>query len=53
VQALARLTPGDFAAVHRQSRLRPLHSASDWVKALQAECALKPQTRTSGMGFLN
>ena len=53
VQALARLTPGDFAAVHRQSRLRPLHSASDWVKALQAECALKPQTKTSGMGFLN
>ena len=53
VQALARLTPGDFAAVHRQSRLRALHSASDWVKALQAECALKPQTKTSGMGFLH
>ena len=53
VQTLTRLTPGDFAAVHRQSRLRPLHSASDWVKALQAECVLKPQTKTSGMGFLN
>jgi hypothetical protein len=53
VQTLTRLTPGDFAAVPRQSRLRPLHSASDWVKALQAECALKPHTKTSGMGFLN
>jgi hypothetical protein len=49
VHTLTRLTPGDFAAVRRQSRLRPLHSASDWVKALQAECALKPQTKTSGM----
>ncbi|WP_165803966.1 AAA family ATPase [Limnohabitans planktonicus] len=50
--SLSNLTPGDFAAVHRQSRLRPLRSASDWVKALQAESALKPGAQSTGMGFL-
>lgn len=49
---LSNLTPGDFAAVHRQSRLRPLRSASDWLKALQAESTLKPGTKGTAMGFL-
>jgi transitional endoplasmic reticulum ATPase len=51
--ALKNLTPGDFAAVQRQSRLRPLRSASDWVKALQAESAIKPGAKGASIGFLH
>ena len=35
------LTPGDFAAVQRQHRFRPVTSAMAWVAALEAECNLK------------
>jgi hypothetical protein len=52
VQSLNLLTPGDFASVKRQSRLRPIQSPADWVKALQAECSLKPRAKSSGMGFI-
>jgi len=52
LRTLTQLTPGDYAAVQRQSRLRPLHSASAWVAALEAECALKPKTGGGGMGFV-
>lgn len=52
LQNLTQLTPGDFAAVQRQSRLRPLRNAGDWVTALQAECAIKPKAKTSGIGFV-
>ena len=38
---LQQLTPGDFAAVLRQSRFKPLASAADWLAALESECALK------------
>ncbi|MBL8364226.1 MAG: ATP-binding protein [Comamonas sp.] len=39
---LRQLTPGDFAAVLRQQRFRPLTRAQALVDALEAECALKP-----------
>ncbi len=52
LQQLTQLTPGDYAAVQRQGRLRPLRSATDWVRALQAECALKPKAKSGGMGFV-
>ena len=52
LQQLTQLTPGDYAAVQRQSRLRPLRSVADWVRALQAECELKPKAKRSGMGFV-
>ncbi len=52
LQALTQLTPGDYAAVLRQSRLRPLRHAGDWVAALQTECALKPKVKSGGMGFV-
>ncbi len=51
--ALGQLTPGDYAAVVRQSRLRPIQSASHMVQALAEECALKPGAPTRGIGFLN
>ena len=39
---LRQLTPGDFSAVLRQQRFRPLTRAQALVDALEAECALKP-----------
>ncbi len=35
------LTPGDFALVARQHRLRPLQSPCDFVQRLEHECSLK------------
>jgi len=45
------LTPGDFANVMRQSRLRPVKSPSQLLELLKAECALKPESRTKSIGF--
>ena len=50
--ALTQLTPGDYAAVVRQSRLRPIQSASHMVQALADECALKPGAPTRSIGFV-
>jgi SpoVK/Ycf46/Vps4 family AAA+-type ATPase len=45
------LTPGDFAAVVRQSRFRQLRCATELVAALESECAFKsPAARA--IGFL-
>ena len=38
---LDALTPGDFAAVSRLARIRPLRSSEDFIAALANECALK------------
>jgi SpoVK/Ycf46/Vps4 family AAA+-type ATPase len=57
-QALARmpgltqLTPGDFAAVLRQSRLSPIASPLALWQALSRECALKEGAAQGPMGFL-
>ena len=45
------LTPGDFAAVARQHRFRPLAAADAWVSALEAECSLKPAFNRRILGF--
>lgn len=52
VKAIQPLTPGDFAAVDRAQRLMPLHSAEQWVRALQAEVQLKPRSSSGTMGFV-
>ena len=44
------LTPGDFAAVARQHRFRPLASAADLIDLLEAECTLKGEARAP-IGF--
>lgn len=49
---LKHLTPGDFAAVIRQSRLRPMQSATQLVAALSQECALKSESKNRPMGFV-
>lgn len=48
---LKQLTPGDFAAVMRQNRFNPIKTCAALVRALEAECALKEQTKVP-MGFL-
>jgi len=50
VMRLSTLTPGDFAAVVRQSRFRPVSSVSSLVSALETECALKQGTKRA-IGF--
>ena len=45
------LTPGDFANVVRQSRLRKIASAHDLVERLEAECAIKPESGKRKIGF--
>ena len=52
LQRLVKLTPGDFAAVVRQNRFRPITSAAAMVTALEAECAVKDGAR-AGIGFLH
>ena len=48
---LERLTPGDFAAVMRQHRFRPIESPATLISALEAECAVKEGGKAS-IGFL-
>lgn len=51
IGALRQLTPGDFAAVLRRHRFHPVASAAQWVRSLQAECALK-QGQSTPIGFV-
>jgi hypothetical protein len=51
VSRLACLTPGDFSAVVRQHRFRPVASAASFVSALEVECAVKHGPSRS-LGFL-
>ena len=48
---LQQLTPGDFAAVIRQHRFRPISTCAALVAALEAECAVKDGAKAS-IGFL-
>lgn len=53
--ALARipvLAPGDFAAVARSHRFRPLAGPGALLEALQAECAFKEDGKTLRIGFI-
>ncbi len=51
VRGLTKLTPGDFAAVMRQHRFRPIETSATLVAALEAECAVK-DGRKARIGFL-
>lgn len=52
VDRIEMLTPGDFAAVVRQGRFRPIESAVGFVLALEAECSVK-QGEKKTIGFLS
>ncbi|MCG3168001.1 MAG: AAA family ATPase [Rhodocyclaceae bacterium] len=45
------LTPGDFANVARQGKLRRIASAHELLERLAAECAIKPEGKKRPMGF--
>ncbi len=51
IMRMQKLTPGDFAAVVRQNRFRPITSAAAFVSALEAECEVKEGSKTA-IGFL-
>ncbi len=51
VNGMQRLTPGDFAAVLRQHRFRPIETSDGVVAALEAECAVKEGGKLS-IGFI-
>jgi SpoVK/Ycf46/Vps4 family AAA+-type ATPase len=51
VERFGNLTPGDFAAVTRQNRFRPLGSVDALVAALEAECRIKKDNRKP-LGFM-
>ena len=51
-QSLKYLTPGDFAAVVRQNRFRPIVDAKDLIRRLEDEIAVKQVENGSVMGFL-
>lgn len=48
---LTQLTPGDFAAVTRQSRFRPIRNTQQLIEALAAECAVKSEGQRRPIGF--
>lgn len=48
---LSWLTPGDFANVVRQSRLRKMKSTQDLIDRLSAECQVKPEGMKRAIGF--
>ena len=50
--ALDRLTPGDFANVMRQSRLRPVRTTQDYISRLANEVKHKRLNTGRPMGFL-
>lgn len=52
LKKMLKLTPGDFAAVVRQNRFRPITSPAALVSALEAECAVKEGAKV-GMGFIH
>lgn len=51
VMRLGQLTPGDFSAVLRQHRFRPIESPGMLVSALEAECAVKEGGKAA-IGFM-
>ncbi|MDF1878107.1 AAA family ATPase [Sulfurimonas sp. SAG-AH-194-C20] len=53
VKNLKYLTPGDFAAVTRQNRFRPISDVKDFISRLEDEVAVKHEESGKVMGFLS
>lgn len=51
LRRLRSVTPGDFAAVARQHRFRPVTSSLAFVLALEQECAVK-EKKSTAIGFV-
>ncbi|ADR34385.1 AAA ATPase central domain protein [Sulfuricurvum kujiense DSM 16994] len=52
IKSLSRLTPGDFAAIRRQSRFSPIITANDLLDRLIDEVKIKQHDDLKKMGFL-
>lgn len=52
VKTFRDLTPGDFAAVLRQNRFRPIENTQDFYERLQSEVALKNVEDSRKLGFM-
>lgn len=52
LEHLTVLTPGDFLAVARQVRLRPVATAEDFLTALRGECEMKEGRKQKRIGFV-
>ena len=52
IENLKHLTPGDFAAVIRQNRFRPITDVKDFIQRLEDEIAVKNVSTGKVMGFL-
>jgi len=52
IESLRYLTPGDFAAVTRQNRFRPILDVKDFIQRLEDEIAVKSVESGKVMGFL-
>ena len=53
VKSLRFATPGDFAAIVRQSRFRPIEDGRDLLERLKDEIALKQVDGSGSMGFIS
>ena len=51
LNSLNMLSPGDFAAVLRQSRFRPIKDSWDLYSRLESECNIKPEGQNRKIGF--
>jgi SpoVK/Ycf46/Vps4 family AAA+-type ATPase len=52
IQSLKQLTPGDFAAVVRQNRFRPIENIDDFISRLRDEVKVKNIDISPKMGFI-
>ncbi len=52
LEAIACLTPGDFAVIARTHRFRPFDSAAAVIDALAQECSHKPDAQPHAIGFV-
>lgn len=53
VELLRYLTPGDFAAIVRQNRFRPIKNAKDFISRLEDEISVKNVDSSRKMGFIS
>ncbi|RLA07786.1 MAG: AAA family ATPase [Gammaproteobacteria bacterium] len=51
VEDLKYLTPGDFAAIIRQNRFKPVEKATDLIDRLEEEIAVKGENTNKKIGF--
>ena len=52
IENLRYLTPGDFAAVTRQNRFRPIKNIKDFIQRLEDEIKVKNVDTSKKMGFI-